>query len=80
MYLGRLAAAPAAGGGAEAAPAEEQTEFSVVLAKGRGNFLCKRRMFQALRDADDLDGAMRAVDRRRLRRPRFEAKPLSVSS
>ncbi len=29
-------------------------EFSVVLAKGRGNFLCKRRMFLALRSGREL--------------------------
>lgn len=42
-------------------------EFSVVLAKGRGNFLCQRRMHLALRSGGDLfDGEAEERDLRRI--------------
>jgi large subunit ribosomal protein L7/L12 len=62
-----VAAAPAAGGGAAAAPAEEKTEFSVVLKSGGANKIGVIKVVReitglGLKDAKDLvDGAPKDV-------------------
>ena len=62
-----VAAAPAAGGGAGAAPAEEKTEFTVVLKGGGANKIGVIKVVReitglGLKDAKDLvDGAPKEV-------------------
>ena len=62
-----VAAAPAAGGGAAAAPAEEKTEFTVVLKAGGPNKIGTIKVVRevtglGLKDAKDLvDGAPKDV-------------------
>lgn len=62
-----VAAAPAAGGGATAAPAEEKTEFTVVLKSGGANKIGVIKVVReitglGLKDAKDMvDGAPKEV-------------------
>jgi large subunit ribosomal protein L7/L12 len=62
-----VAAAPAAGGGAAAAPAEEKTEFNVILTAVGGNKICVIKVVRevtslGLKEAKDLvEGAPKPI-------------------